>query len=325
MNNDYIQNLRYKLQKRVRKLNSADFQIFHFALKQFWGFLESNSVLKGILDDLELRTKEIAEEATKVVSENAASICHSEMENNGLSYYVLKKCVESENRMVEVNIAHNYSGESKHNDALDYFKEIFLESLYDYIDEQLDDQKALLALLRRYKHKCEWFHRDRLFSMWSENTEIGERLLALDLYDYLHDQGIDFFIEPTSVSGEVDLISSQSSEEPLIADVKIFDPGKSKGASYITKGFNQIYSYTLDYNEPFGYLLIFKTCEEDLKFSLSQSEQSTPFIIHNNKTIFLLTIDIYPHQKSASKRGKLKSIEITEVDFTKTVSNKELS
>ena len=36
--------------------------------------------------------------------------------------------------------------------------------------------------------------------------------------------------------------------------VKIFDPGKSKGISYLCAGFAQVYQYTKDYNTPFGYL-----------------------------------------------------------------------
>jgi hypothetical protein len=40
-----------------------------------------------------------------------------------------------------------------------------------------------------------------------------------------------------------------------------------------------------------------------------------PFIVHNNKTIFIFTIDISPYKKSASKRGPLKAVEITEADL----------
>jgi hypothetical protein len=319
MNKDYIQNLRYKLQKRVRKLNSADYQVFHFAVKQFWGFLNSHTVLKGILDDLELRTRHTEAVANQAINEKKASpIFNSELENVGLSYFFLKKCAASTNQFFEITLAHKYYSDSpKHDDALDYFKQLFLEALYDYIDEQLDDQKAILAQLRRYKHKCEWFQRNRLFSMWEENTAKGEKLLALHLYDYLHDQGIDFVIEPSSISGEVDLVAAQKSNDPLVADVKIFNPEKSKGASYLAKGFHRIYQYTLDYNEPFGYLIIFKTCEQDLKFSLANKEQDTLLILHNNKSIFLITIDVFPHNTSASKRGTLRTVEINESDFVK--------
>ena len=89
-------------------------------------------------------------------------------------------------------------------------------------------------------------------------------------------------------------MAAQNSEDPLIADVKIFCPDKSKNKSYIIQGFRQIYQYTLDYNEPFGYLIIFKTSDRDIKFSLQDSTQKTPLINYNNKTIFFFVIDIFP-------------------------------
>jgi hypothetical protein len=202
-------------------------------------------------------------------------------------------------------------------DALNAFRQTFLEPVYEYLDEQLDDQRALLALLRRYKHKCEWFRRDALFTLWQADTSKGERVLADDLYEYLHDQGLDFTIEPSSASGKPDLISAQVGKEKLIADAKIFGDGTPK--AYLAKGFHQIYQYTLDYNQPFGYLVVFKTCENDLKFPMADQEQSIPFLARNNKTIFFVVIDICPHEKTASKRGVLKTIEITEADLIQTV------
>ena len=319
MNGEYVQNLRYKLQKRVRRLNSTEYQVFHFSLKQFWGFLRDHPVLLGILEDLEHRCASSESDADKILKESKTLVFDSELENSAVAYFVVKKCVESDKQMVEVNVGRAYCHESKHNDSLEYFKSIFLEPLYEYIDEQIDDQRAILALLRRYKKKCEWFQREYLFKLWEGDTTKGEKHLSLHLYEYLHDQGLDFVIEPSSASGEVDLVSSQTGDYPLIADAKIFNPEKGKGTPYIAQGFNQIYLYTLDYNEPFGFLIIFNTSGEDLRFTLGKQEQSTPFLVHNNKTIFLLVIDIFPHMTSASKRGPLTTVEIREQDLIRVI------
>jgi hypothetical protein len=321
MDTGFIQNLRYKLQKRVRKLNSMQWEYFHLGLVQFWKFLQSHSVYKGIIEDLERRSISSESDAEKIVAEKEKLFGEDEDESVAIAYFVIKKIIESENPDKIISIAHNYSQGKQSTDALEFWKDFFLEPFYEYIDEQLDDQKATLSLLKRYKYKCEWFQRENLYNLWINNTQKGEKLLSLNLYEYLFDQGIDIFIEPASISGEADLVSAQKSSEPLIADVKIFNPDKSKGIPYIASGFNQIYLYTLDFNEPFGYLIIFKTCESDLKFALSQKEQTTPFIIHNNKTIFLMTIDIYPHSLSASKRGKIKTIEIKEEDLIKVIKS----
>lgn len=318
MDKEYIQNLRYKLQKRVRRVNSSEWRVFHYVLKQFWGFLNDQPLFVGIMEELESKTSSVEGDVAKIMeSSRKAIVFDTEEKNVAACYLVIKKCVESDNTHAEIMVAHSYSNERGNNEILEAFKDIFIEPFYEYLDENLDDSGYILALLLKYKHKCEWFQRENLFKIWSENTQRGEKLLALHLYEYLHDQGIDFSIEPTSISGEVDLVAAQNTEEPLIADAKIFNPGKSKGKDYIAKGFKQIYTYTLDFNKSIGYLVIFKTCEEDLKLPFSYQAQMTPFIQHNNKTIFFIVIDIYTYDKSASKRGKLEYVELTEVSLWK--------
>lgn len=322
MNANSIQGLRYKLQKRVRRLNSAGFETFHSMLKQFWVFLQDSSVLKGILDDLERRCPSAGKDADLVLNRQG-QIGDTELEHAAICYFVVKKCVDvtdiaDAGQLPEVIAGIGYRVSANYDESLDSFRDALLEPLYEYIDEQLDDQRAILALLRRYKHRCEWFQRSRLYDLWQSDMQSGERSLAYDLYAYLYDQGLDFAIEPTSASGKPDLVSVQTGDERLIADAKVFT--LDKGKSYIASAFNQVYQYTLDYNQPFGYLVIYKTCEEDLKLPLAEQEQSTPFLIHNNKTVFFLTVDICQYEKPASKRGKLKVIEITEADLLSEVS-----
>jgi hypothetical protein len=38
MDSDYVQSVRYKLQKRFRRLNGADWKIFPSYVRQFWDF-----------------------------------------------------------------------------------------------------------------------------------------------------------------------------------------------------------------------------------------------------------------------------------------------
>src|SRR5262249_30550059 len=134
---------------------------------------------------------------------------------------------------------------------------------------------------------------------------------------------LDFHIEPSSASGEADLVAEQKTDDPLIADAKIYDPVNGKGPAYIAKGFNQLYLYTLDYNEPFGYLIVFNRSDRDLRFALEHQSQSTPFLHHNGKTIFLLTIDVFEHPTSASQRGYLMTEEITEEYLIREIEAKE--
>lgn len=312
----YIQNLRYKLQKRVRRLNTVGFEVFQFSLKQFWGFIESYSIFQGIIDSLTAQYPSGEEEAKKIVLEKQSLVFDDEGKNAAVSYYVLKLCCESDNPRAAIMVGHRYGQETKNDDALDDFRQLFLEPFYEYVDEKIDDQSVVLVLLKRYKHRCEWFHRERLFKLWENNTTKGESLLALDLYEYLYDQGVDFNIEPVSASGEADLIARQNTDDPLIADAKIFNPDKQKGKSYLKIAFNQIYTYTCDYNEAFGYLVIFKTSERRLKLILKRSDEGIPRITYNNKTIFIFVVDIFLYEAPASKRKPISPVEVTEEYLT---------
>jgi hypothetical protein len=124
------------------------------------------------------------------------------------------------------------------------FRQKYVEPLFEHIDEQIDDKRMTLVLLNKYKHRCEWFRRAGLAREVQKDTRKGEESLAYDLYEYLHDQGIQFHIEPLSKSGRIDVISAQTGNDRLVADAKIFNPSAGQDRTYIVKGFRQIYDYT---------------------------------------------------------------------------------
>lgn len=316
MNRDYVQGIRYKLQKRARRLNSTNYPFFHSGLRLFWRFLHDTPLLAGVLQGLARQDASIEASAQEAI-QGKPLIFDEEEAHAAFAYFILKACAETDNQDIEQSVEYVYT--HKLENSLEHYKSAFLEPIYEYLDEHLDDQRATLALLRRYKHKCEWFQRDFLYQLWESDTRRGEKRLAMHLYEYLHDQGLDFAIEPRSASGEADLVMAQQTSDPLIADAKIFAPERGKAKDYICASFNQVYTYTLDFNEPFGYLIIFKASPDDLKIELAQSEQGTPFLAHNNKTIFFLVVDIFPHETSASKRGTLRAVEVRADDFVKVI------
>jgi len=333
MNTEIVQQLRYKLQKRVRKLNSADSRTFHFIIKRYWQFLHNNEIIKSTLEKASMLDEDGKLKA-ELIAKGSKMHGATEEEEVYLAYWVIRYCVECcHSDFPERDVSHSYTHVMDSNTNLDLFREMFVEPLYEYIDEQLDDQRAILGLLRRYKHHCEWFRRDELLEICEDekarSSEPGkkgrvEKKLALHLYEFLYTQGLTFSIEPWSISGAADLIAAQGSDDPLIADVKVFDPGSQKNKSYFLSGFHQVYQYTLDYNEPFGYMVIFKTCEEGLAFSTANQEQATSFVTFNGKTIFFVVIDLFAHEKSASKRGKLNSYIITEQELVTQKVESEL-
>jgi|APSaa5957512622_1039677.scaffolds.fasta_scaffold10988_5 hypothetical protein len=319
----HVQALQERLDRRIARLSSLGFKSFHKGLKQFVKFLDESPVLSSVLEELRHRYPGVEERAGRAVSKGHSVMGESDDEHAALAYAVFRECVLSSTPNVEVNVGtpHMSDHTAGADVSLEAFRAVFLEPLHGYLEEQLDGGRLMLSHLRRYKHRCEWFRCEQLFETWTEDQQRGEKLLAADLYEYLYDQGVEFSIEPESISGRPDFVTAQSGDDPLVADVKIFNPGKSKGKAYIVNGFRQVYDYTLSFNQVFGYVVIFNTSPVDLRFSMQRQEQQTPFVVHNHKTIFFVTVDIYPHDEPASKRGKLRTVEIAEEELVEKLTH----
>lgn len=189
MGSQYLQSLRTKLQKRIQRISSINNAIIlHFAIKQFWGFLHDHTLLIGILHDLELRYPALGGQLYVMISDGRPINFNTEEEQAAAAYILFGICNGSAEEQLEATIGGYYTyGSTVMTEKINTFKSFFLETLYNYLDEQLDDQRVVLDLLRRYKHKCEWFHRERLYELWNTHTQIGEKLLSMDMYDFLHD------------------------------------------------------------------------------------------------------------------------------------------
>jgi len=324
MEDKHLQTIRYKLQKRVRRLNSATMKQFVPFLRQFFVYFNSSPILSGVRDDLLDKTKkyDVKQTIDKVIKregpygsneEEAAAMGH-EILLRAIGTNQPREILTCRRRVRVQRLTYNEkSDDFEDNESLDIFRADFLEPFYEYIDEHLDDQHVILYLLKKYKHRCEWFRSAQLRQTVSNDTAKGEKSLALDLYEYLHNAGIDFNIEPKSVSGIPDFVTEQIGENRIVADTKIYRPEKSK--SFFRSSFNQIYIYLCDYNESFGYLVIYNVAEEDIRFLLPQTQSTFPSYTYNNKTIFFAVIDICDHNATASKRGQRKAINISENDL----------
>jgi hypothetical protein len=334
MNSQITQNLQEKLARRVQRLMSANSRMFPSYLQQFLRFFHDHPIYSSIGNSLLINHPETEEIARVIIEGDKHQLSESEEEIAALAYQLMKTILESistttsldieefENIIYGIDCAYNRTPASDTSRRLETFRNIFILAFHDYVHEQLDEQKIVLGLLIRYKHRCEWFHREDLNHVAQDNSRKSEKLLSLNLYSYLHDQGLNFHIEPSSITGEIDLIAAQGSNDPLLADAKVFD-ANSRGKSYICKGFNQIYTYTQQYNESCGYLIIFRITDRDLHFSLPQQFHGIPAITYNHKTIFLITIDICHHEKSVSQRKPLEAITITQEDLISEVEEPE--
>ena len=323
MEDKFVQALRYKLQKRVRRVNSADRVHFSITLKHLFLFIDSMPLLAAVRDDLLARTKHLnIESVVDRICKDENLQGSTEEESAAIGYVLLKRFCHDPESASLINIAYRWDIGADYDKAFEFARTSFLEPFYEYLDEHVDDQQAILYVLKKYKQRCEWFRSDALRSQIEKDTQRGEKQAAFDLYEFLHEQGIGFYIEPKSVSGIADLIAEQSGSDRVVADAKLFWPEKGKGKTYILSAFHQAYTYARDFNEPCAYLVIYKLCHEDLNFLVESTPSLFPCNTVNNKTIFFIVIDLCDHGVPASKRGVLKSIDITADELNQTATEK---
>jgi len=308
-----LQDLRYKLQKRVQRLSSARYDGIRNELVRFFEFLEGNPTLNAVAQELMAKFPRVGEEFDAALTKRQVLEGSTEEEHAAIGLNVLRRVAVSTEQIPYLSFVPTTSHFDK---ALDLFRDRYLDPFYEYVDERIEDRNLVLSELIRFKHLAEWFRREELWSRWKSEPRSGERTLAFAVYEFLYQQGVEFHIEPASASGEVDMVSAQQSQTPLVADVKIYDPESGRGATYIRRGFYQVYRYLHDFNQPIGYLVVFKGSEKLLTFSgAANNSENMPYLVINDKTIFLVQIDIFPHEQSASKRAVPEQDVISEAEL----------
>lgn len=320
MQDKYVQSLRYKLQKRVRRANSAKAAFLVPSLKMLFGFIESSPLLAAVRDDLLARSTamEIEGKVGRLLK-GEVIFGENEVEAAAIGYQILKQFIDGPETVNFLDMANHWGIPSEFDEAFDFARTTFLEPFYEYLDEHIDDVQSMLFFLRQYKHGVEWFDSEILRIAIENDTVRGEAIAAKNLYSFLHGQGVPLFIEPKSTSGIADFVTEQVGDDRVIADTKLFWPEKNKGKTYLIHGLNQIYTYCRDFNEPCGYIVIFKMCKEDLNFLMPSTNSLFPSFTINNKTIFFVVIDLYYHGASASKRGKFTAIDITDTELVHSI------
>jgi hypothetical protein len=313
---EFAQSASQTLERRTKQLKSAWHTVYHYSLVRYWNYLHENPIFVDVFNDLEMRYTNIEADIDRILTLQTVPSYANEMEYVACCYFVIKACANAKFTEIEYNLGLKQTN-AGYPKQLEFFNMYYVDPLYYYLDEQLSGVKLTISSLMRYKQKCEWFERKLLIEKTREDTSRAEKSLKFHLYDYLHDQGARLIIEPYSHSGEIDLFYDQRGEDRIFAEAKVVKSAAEKNT--ILNGFHQLYSYLNDFSSPVGFLVVYKACEQDVSFELKTQPQLVPFETHNNKTIFFVIIDIFPHKLPASKRGRLKTIKITSDELVKAI------
>jgi len=313
-----LRDLRLKVRNRHSNIGSCGHREFLALSKQFFAFVAANSLLTSVMAELLARNPQSVEEAT--VNHPSIQVYGETAEQAATIAYTKWKRFSGQDRPEE--FFDHVIGSDGFDGSLSRYRDWYVDPLFEYLDEVLEDSNIILGTLLRYKHKVEWYRRQELQHLFAENSSQGEKTLAKHMYEYLFDQGISFHVEPQTASGRPDVISLEDSEHPFVGDAKVFDAA-GRGATYIKKGLYQVYQYCFDYNEAVGHLIIFNVSDKQLRLEFPSGVDGIPRFEYNHKTIFITVIDIHAHEETASKRGIPDTVTISADDVIREAKEQE--
>ncbi len=234
-------------------------------------------------------------------------------------YGILRRCVCGEHGDNTLGWSRYFSSENNFSAMLRDYTEAVVDPLMNFLHDRIDDGGNVLYLIERFKLKAEWFRRKELYALYKGDTSVGEASLDQELRANLFEGGIDYpFSQPSSPSGKADIVALLGSDDPLVLEVKVFDPELSKGTSHLRQGFHQVLRYAGDYNQSLGYLVIFNCSDKQLAISPEEPSEAEfpPRITYGGRTFFVIPIDVHPGTASASKEKPSSRLVIGYKDLT---------
>jgi hypothetical protein len=301
-------------------------------------WLENHPVLFSLVTRLQMLPIESQVQIEKIVAEaSAAQGClqpgfysaASVEEHAALCLHITRaaaKTITMEQHTrdyVLCNLAEYLTGQTPENpdEALKPLRDVAVDGIYEYMDEQIDTRNVIYSILLKYKQRSEWFRRARLRVIADEGQEggKGERGLARDLQEYVFGQHIEFIVEPTSSSGEAHLILREPGGRYLVIDAKYVpvDATRSVIRDQIGAGFHQVARYCEDFREPEGFLVSFIRAPKRISLELEESD-GLNFLKIGGKTIYYLAVQI-SDEPSASKSGKADEVVIAKEELASPV------
>jgi hypothetical protein len=298
-----------KLQRRFERLQESPRSEILSRLKSLWGFFVSEPLLKAIFEQLQTENPDDETAARQYTIPprlfSPSRFPPKNDEPTAMAAFLLTAICVSKPGCGDIgenewrNILENCNAL---NDEARGFKTRFLNPLWDYFQDKLEDLQFLIGRVLQYKQRCEWFERQRLKDVVDKtDADKIEKVLKQDLFLYLHDQGITFYIEPYSDRGEIDLVLDQKTEGRTYIEVKVFDnAGRDKKG--IVAGFSQLWRYMDTYNATTGYLVVYNVSDHQLSFMGEPGVSFAAAFRRGPCTIYAVPIEIFPHTKPISQR-----------------------
>ena len=302
----YLRDLRVRLQERRNRLYRTGHQSYGDELRYFFQFLDENPYLRSLLTVLDESPSVDFEEWVAEIERRRGRLQFPESEEGRakICHQMLRRCHTAQNAVEWRRWTWIFSSANKLDDQVRDLTEAVVDPFVNFLHDRIDDAGNVLFVIERYKLQVEWFKREELYNLYKSNTSTGEASLDRQLRAALFEGGVDYpFSQPSSPSGEADIVALLDSNDPLVLEVKVFDPELGKNNAHLSQGFHQVLRYASDYNQSLGYLVIFNCSARQLVIASGEEEELDfpPRINYGGKTFFVIPIDFNPQALSASR------------------------
>jgi hypothetical protein len=264
MDPQVIQRTRYVLRTRFRRAQTCPRALFPSACEHLLIWLENHPVLSSLVKRLGSFSTESKKQIEKILADSRTAqgyyqpgfyTAASTEEHAALCLHVLRAITNTTAMQAHVadsvlrNLAEYLTGEDpgKLEETVKPLRDVAVDGIYEYLDEQIDTRNVIYSILLKYKQRSEWFYRSRLRAIADDGLEgvKGERGLAHDLQEYVFNQHVEFVVEPSSSSGEADLVLREP-EGFLVSFMRTpkrigLELDESDGLSFLKLGGKTIY------------------------------------------------------------------------------------
>lgn len=333
-----IQRTRYLLRARFRRTQTCPESMLINSCQQLINWINNHPLLKFVISDLSNIKGEHVDRIAQTISEvpeyrgsyyPGKYMAETSLKHSSVCFLLVKGIselgdLEEQKKKFVISCLGEYLNGDAHikfDDAVSVLKDVAVDGLYEYLDEHLDERNSIYSILLKYKQRSEWFRKFRLreFSENGLEGKKGERALAIDVQEYILDQGVEFYVEPASASGEVDLVLKSSEGRYIVIDAK-YVKDESTRSSICTKlasGFHQIARYCNDFDVSEGFLVNFVANTTRIRLDLDSTD-GFPYLKVGSKIIYYIEVNI-AEEPSASKSGKAVELEISKEELISSI------
>lgn len=308
-----INGIRVRLQRRWRRARGADRARSFYATKVLRDFILEEPACRAIVDRLQSEYPDLPDQLHQAAQQRGAIHGEDEREGAALGWVALNWALEQGNQATPWHRLGAGIG------GVEEAIEQYLEPLFDFLDEALDDRAEVLNGLLRFQQWASWFGYPRIAGVIAEEDQVAERggrrqverRLQNLMFERLFLDGLsltrDVTREPDSGVGRPDFIFWFHSR-PIVSEVKLF-PG-SGGVPGLASGFNQLLTYMDEYQSSVGYLVIFNTDRRGLRCAWTANHGGVPYVTVGDKTVYVMIVAATGDDRPASKRGKADPVWI---------------